>query len=321
MADGTQTAAPQAAAPAAAPQSASLESLMAGLMGAEDQAAPATTEPVDPAAEPKVPEEGEDKEPVDPAAAAADMIEFDGADGKPVQVSLQDAIAAYTERDQLKTQVAELSQRSALMPQEVEHALLTVAQTRQQLLQEVEQLQSTYKPQPPSRALLDKTSPDYDPDLYANQLSDYERGVQWLQQVDQQKQQQQHIQQREQAALQQAAIARGRQQLQQVWPDVLTDPATKQGLAELLQHVGFDPATALSTVTDPRAYLVMKLAMQGLKYEAQAKGQIKAVRSTPRLVKGAGRSPTTPQQADPAARARLSQTGRLDDALAFLMGS
>ena len=206
------------------------------------------------------------------------------------------------------------------MPQEVEAALLQTAQTRHQLLAEVDQLQATYKPQPPSRELLDKTSQNYDPDLFAAQLQDYERGMQWLQQIDQTKQQQKQILEREQSALHQATIARGRQQLQQVWPEVLTDQETQKGLAELLQHVGLDPATALSTVTDPRAYLVMKYAMQGLKAEAQAKGQLKAVKSTPRLVKGAGRAQST-AQTNGVALNRLQKTGRVDDALEYLMGS
>ena len=314
----TASPAPAAAAPQSISMGEGLDRLMSGLMGAED-------DPKEPAKEPagdekKIPEEGEDVK-TDPAAEpAADLIEFEGPDGKPIQLSLADAISAYTERNDLTQKIAKLSQSQALMPQEVEAALLQTAQTRHQLLAEVDQLQATYKPQPPSRELLDKTSQNYDPDLFAAQLQDYERGMQWLQQIDQTKQQQKQILEREQSALHQATIARGRQQLQQVWPEVLTDQETQKGLAELLQHVGLDPATALSTVTDPRAYLVMKYAMQGLKAEAQAKGQLKAVKSTPRLVKGAGRAQST-AQTNGVALNRLQKTGRLDDALEYLMGS
>lgn len=281
--------------------------LMQRLLGSkvEPDAVQDGAEPVDP-----------EKKPDAAPQAETDLIEFEGPDGQPIQLTLQDAIAAYTERNDLTQKVQQLNQRQALMPQEVEQALLVTAQARHQLLAEVDQLQATYKPQPPSRELLDKTSQNYDPDLFAAQLQDYERGMQWLQQVDAQKQQQIQSLQREQATLQQATIARGRQELQQLWPEVQSDPAIKQGLAELLVHVGLDPATALSNVTDPRAYLVLKYAMQGLKAEAQAKGQLRAVKSTPRLIRGAGR---TNPQVDVNQMTALRKSGHVNDAIPLVM--
>jgi hypothetical protein len=307
----------QAAAPAAHPMASppvsveqGVDILMARLMATDTGAPDAAQEPQ--AAQPEVGQEGQEPKTDE---APADYLEFDGPDGQPQRIALDEAIAAYTERGDLSRKVQELTQAQQAMPQELEQALVAVAQTRQVLINEAQQLQRVYQPQPPSRDMVNPQSPNYNPEQYHAQLQDYERGQAYLARLKEQEIAQRQALEQEQQQLNQAVITRGRAQLQQLWPEVLSDQSVRQELAQMLSHVGFD-ANILSTVTDPRAYLVMKYAMQGLKAEAAAKGQLKSVRTMPRLVKSAGR---TNPRANDTQMAKLKQTGSLEDALPLVM--
>jgi hypothetical protein len=288
------------------------DKLLALLGGDDTQPGAAGTDPATTA-------DGKPPVAADAGESEADYIEW-GEGEAATRISLDDAIAAYTSRQQLEEQIGQYEQQRQQMPQEVEHALLTLSQERQRILREAEQLQQAYVPQPPPLSMLDRSSQDYDPDGYYAGLTQYQQQAQYLQQVQAQAAQQRQIMEQEQQQVQQAMIARSRQQLQQVWPEVMSSPETQTQLAELLQHAGFDPRTALSNVLDPRAYAVLKLAVQGLAAQRQGAQQVQAVRQTPRLVRGAGRSQPG-QAANPQALDRLKQTGSMDDALAAIFGS
>ncbi len=281
------------------------------LLGGED------TQPAAAAGAPPVAAPVDGKPPAEAAEAEAETDYIEWGEGETAtRITLEDAIEAYTSRQQLQDQLGQYEQQRQQMPQEVEHALLTLSQERNRILHEAEQLQQAYVPQPPPLSMLDRSSHDYDPDGYYAGLTQYREQAQYLEQVQAQAEQQRQIMQQEQQQVQQAMIARSRQQLQTVWPEVMSSPETQTQLAELLQSVGFDPRSALSAVYDPRAYAVLKLAVQGLQAQRQGATQVQAVRQTPRLVRGAGRS--QPGHDRSASMGRLEQTGSMDDALKLL---
>jgi hypothetical protein len=271
----------------------------------------------DPAKPADVKEEGaEPTKAADALPSDADLIEFEGPDGKPVHLTLQDAISAHTELSTLRQELDTIKSQSATMPEEVEQAMLVMTQARQQLIQEHEQVRNFIRPQPPNQELLNENSPRYNPRAYAEQLRDYNASTQWLdnQQKAIAKQKQEWAS--EQQALRDAEMARGRMKLRQAWPEVFTDQNTRQGVAEVLKMAGYDPSTALNAVTDVRAYNMIRLALKGLQAERAASGALKKVTSAPRLIRAAERTNATQgMRAD--SLMKVSKTGNVDDALAI----
>lgn len=315
MPDGvTPTQEPQAQSPAPASQpQLSLESATDFLLSRLEQpsqnvADPAVKTPADDPAK-----EGE------PAAGEPEPEFLEWQEGEETRrVPLSEALDALTNVKDSERQLAEMRTQQEQMPLEIEQGILQLAQARQGAINEMMQFQQHYVPQQPSRVLLDENSEHYNPGQFAAQLAEYERGVNYLNQVKQHEAEQRQIHAQEQATLQRAAQSRVTQHLKTAWPEVLTDQQTRQDLVQLMQHVGFDPGKDLQSVTDPRVFSVLKYAMRGLQAESQAKGTLKAVRSAPRLVRGTGKT-NAAQQANGDAMNRLQKSGSINDAVEFML--
>jgi len=249
-----------------------------------------------------------------PAEAPSDdtFIEWEGDNGQRQRVPVNEAILAIQSTKQLQQQLQQMQSHAAQMPEQMANAIMGAAQTRRQLLQEVENLQRIYQPQPPPRALLDKTSPHYDPEKYAAMLADFDRGRQWLGQVEQAKQRQQQTLNQEQSALHEATIARGRAQLMQGmqtgdgtegWPELFQDPRQQTSLGDLLRWAGYDPQSAL---------------VEGLAARRAKRAPPRPVRSAPRLVRGAGRVQPGADETS-ADMASLAKTGSYQTAEDVIM--
>jgi hypothetical protein len=285
------------------------------------------TVPAERPAQQGVEEPGEEPKEDQPPPSDDTFLEWTGEDGKPQRVPLAEAVQALQHNAQLTNQYQQLQQQNAQMPEQLERAIMGAAQTRGMLLQEIDRLKGIYMPQQPPRTLLDKTNPQYDPERYASMLADFDRGRQWLAHVEQSKRQQLQNLEREQSALHEATIARGRAQLmqgmptsdgQEGWPELFSDPKEQTSLGDLLRWAGYDPNSALDTVLDPRAYLIMKLAREGLTARRAKRAPPRPVRSAPRLVRGAGRVQPGADETS-ADMTKLAQTGRYQDAEEIVM--
>ena len=228
--------------------------------------------------------------------------------GEPRRIPANEVFEGYQRAVELEAELAEVKRTAP--PIEYDRQIYETVQVRGKLMQELTAYAHLLQPQPPNAELI-RTDPDgyYQQTIIAQQMG------QQLQAVRQQMSQLQADQTREQEALSKARFARERGKLQDVWPEVLSNPQKAAQVRDAAARLyGIDNDTFAQTI-DARFYSILKDALayrDGLKAQQTA---VKVVRSKPKLVRSQARSGATAKQmATNSALQRVARTHSLDDA-------
>lgn len=239
-------------------------------------------------------------------------------DGEEVQVTLDDLKQGYSGQKYVQKGMQEAAAQRK-KAEEVYAALLNERQTIAQLYEQMQSGQFAVPPSPPSEDLLDS-----DPVGYMRQKNDYEKAVG---QYNAQMQQLQQVQQQQSEAQQRAIEAYVEQEmktLSKVIPefgDADKAPKFKAKLAQGgVDKYGYS-MEEIAQITDHRAVRVLNDA---LKYHEIMAGKAKAEQKTrgakKRVIKpGAKRVEDGNSKKLKQRRAKLAQTGRIEDSLDLIL--
>lgn len=238
-------------------------------------------------------------------------------DGEEVEVTLDDLKRSFAGQGYIQKRMQEV----AAIRKEAETVYTALNQERAQLAQALatyQQQLGSAEPQKPSKELMDR-----DPIAYFEQMEAYREAVEQRTQLQQQQAaltaQQQQVQQR----AMQAYLAEQAQILASRIPQ-FADPKKaaelKQALVETGSAYGYS-AEELKMIQDARAVQVLHDAM---KYRQMMSGKQevakKVAQARPVVKPGAARSERDGKKArEQKVRARMKQTGSLDDVAAFLI--
>lgn len=254
------------------------------------------------------------------AAASTPAEEFfelppDEDGGEPRRIPATEVFEGYQKAQELQAELEEV-RRTAPPPQEFDRQIYETVQVRGRLMQELQAYAQLLQPQQPNPEMI-RT----DPDGYYQQIQIAQQMSQQLNAVRQQFGQLQADQSREQEALTQARFARERGKLNDIWPEVLSNPQRAASVRDAAaRHYGIDNQTFATTI-DARFYAVLKDALayrDGIKAQQTA---VKVVRSKPKLVRATARSGETGKQmAVNTAMQRVARSGSLEDAADVIGG-
>lgn len=268
--------------------------------------------------------QGDNAKPKTEAAAEEedDYLEFVEEDGKePQRLKVSEVWDGYRKAKEYETELTKIRQQP-IIPQEIETAIVETTKAREQYMQGLKRMVAMNQPSPPSLELVDPNSPHYNPEAYHQGVRAYQVAVQRHEQAQAHLQELEQQQKNETEAVRAARWQRERAVLEQKWPEVFQKEAQSQIRSDLLKEYGIDDAFLSSDLTlDHRIYLLAKDALAYRKSQAKAAEAVKVVRSKPKLIRGSARDQQSPnRRAANDARARLSQSGSIDDAAAALDG-
>lgn len=264
----------------------------------------------------------DDGDDADASTPAEEFFELppEAEGGEPIRVKADEVWQGYQRAKDLEAELAELKE-VAPPPPEYDAAIYQNVQVRGQLMKELQAYQALLQPQQPDLELLNPNSPRFNSDLYYSQVQMAGQMNQQLHAVKQRMAELQHDQEQEAEAVQQARFARERSKLQQIWPEVLSNPQKANQVREAAARLyGIDQNTFATTI-DARFYAILKDAMayrDGIKAQQTA---VKVVRSKPKLVRASARSgETAKQMAVNSAMQRVQRSGSLEDAAEAIGG-
>lgn len=251
------------------------------------------------------------------------FVEFAAEEGKePVREKLSKVWEGYTKAQQLEQELqsAKNSQR-VMLPHEVEQVVSHISTQRQNLISQMQRWASSNTPVAPSLTLVNPDHPDYNPELFNQQVQQYQMQKARLAEVAQEIETQQATAQKEQEAVLRARANREWQRIQEVWPEYAQSKDSQQkARSELKQRYGFDDET-INSVIDSRFYALAKDALAFHTAKAKEAEAVKVVKAKPKLVSGIARQNATSQQrASADGLKRLQMSGSLEDAAAALDG-
>lgn len=292
----------------------------------EEAAKPAEQEPAEEEEQPEEEAEAEpEEEGEEEAEAESDedpVFEVTLPGGETAEVPLSELAAGYSRLQDYKAKTAEVAEMKRQAEQERLQELARVQETQGQLRQILEQYQALNPVgQPPSIAMLDPNSADYNPDRYHLEKAQYDQRLGNYYQSQQHLQRVREENERMEAEQRQTTINQEMGKLKEAWPEFYDD-ATKSEVRKsfldgLQQHFGIDPQT-VSSVHDHRFYLMAKdaLAFRGVKKDAP---KVSArLKTKPKVVKPGTRTQSKPQVKQLAeSRKALRRSGSTRDAEAF----
>jgi hypothetical protein len=320
----------------AAAESALLTAVMAPDEGDIGQAPSQEVRDADPDAaieEEETPEQEETKAKADDKAEPdEDEIEIAGEEGQePKRLKVADLVEkaqAYERIEAQKAQIIERVEQEAVS--QATQRLRQVEQVGQQtayMLQAA--LQMLGEPQPPNaEAMLNPSSPQYDPDGYHRAYAQYQRASQ---QYGQARQLGSQLVQQAQTAQAQANEHRETLELQRLtraWPEFGQRETLDKFVNDMGKSYGFSAEELDAVLTDHRQALVARDALAYRAMKAQS-GDVKAKveAKAPKLVRSKQEAKGSPAQARDQkgqfaqnALGRLKQTNSDDDAAAFFTG-
>ncbi len=239
-----------------------------------------------------------------------DYIEMDATEegAEPERIKVDDALAAYRERDDLKQQLEQAKQAQPT-PVDWDKQAVEHVQAMQQLDDVIQQWQFA--------------NPINDPDP-AMALEDPEQYYALVQQANQLRQNHAQAQQAREHAQREAKQRqdqldnvmweREKAKIYENWPEMQQQGYALEVYKDVEAHYGIKPEV-LEDVRTAQAWSVIKDALAHRKAQGQQKAVVKAVKSKPRLVKAKARDGTnSKQRAQSQAQNRLAQTGSIADA-------
>lgn len=175
-----------------------------------------------------------------------------------------------------------------------------------------------FMPQPPSKAMIDEKSPDYDPIGYSIEKARYDEQMQHLQSIWQQKEQETQAEQQRQAEEAKAFVAEQQQKLLAVLPH-LKDEARREAFRKDVKDIGIGlygvTEQEVNQINDHRFMRILHDAIQYQKAKAKAAAVQKQVAAKPKLVQQQRMAPQAVQERDRQGRfAQLRKEGSIDAA-------
>ena len=251
------------------------------------------------------------------------LLELDGPDGKPVQVTLSELVAAYTAKPANEQRMSREMQESK---RQIDAAVEQANAARQRYEARLSEIDALIpEPTAPDRAMLDQNSDKYDPEAYMRARVEFEDAVKARETALSERTKAQEEAAQRQQELDRQLIAQERQRLQEFWPE-FTDPVAGKDIRtkfaqDVERHYGFGVAE-LSKVYDSRLFKVLKAAVEhaNASAPAQKESRIKRLKAKPRVLRP-GQSTTSKDRRGKRvsqAQARLTKTGDHRDAAALL---
>lgn len=315
--------------------------LPASLLAFEDeerdmkQAANPETEPATEEATEETTDDG-DAEEVDPDAEVdPDETQPQESDEDPIfevtlpggvktEIPLSELAAGYSKNEDYKAKTAQLAEQRREFEQERQTKLSGVQTYEQQLKQTLEFYRSINPlGDEPSDEMLNINSPQYNPDQYHWQKSQYEKRARELGLTAQRLQyiQEQEVQRQKDTL--EATTKQESAKLKEVWPELYDADGTKATAARtnlmngLQEHFGIDAAT-VSTVLDHRFYLLAKAALEYKAIHKEAPKVTARLKGKPTVVKPGTRTQAKSGQKQFTDKmANLRKTGSDEAAMAL----
>lgn len=268
-----------------------------------DEAKPAAEEKAAPAKADETSDDDEDYIELPPEA--------EGAEAK--RIKLAEAIERYNKFEALQADL-ERARQEQPPPEQFEQAIAEAADKATQYLHGIRQLQQWMQPQAPNPELVNPASPNFNPELYHQQLQQAQQIVQLRAQLDQEAQRVTAENEEKQSLVLRARMSREKAEAMKIWPE-LQDKSTRSKVVEDFSAAYRFTPEEVKAIGDHRVLAVIKDALayrQGLKAKEAA---VKVVAAKPKLVKASARQSQTGKDARYAAASdRLSQSNSLDDA-------
>lgn len=244
-----------------------------------------------------------------------DYFEIAAEDGKTERLKVDEVYNGYQRAQELEQEIAELKANPALSGQlqpDHEQVLQGLVQERTALSEAIQRWQSQNPIPEPNVDLLDDNSENYNPPEYQRQMANKLRLQQEHEQANAQLTAETQALQQQQQQLQQAHIAKEQAALQQIWPEVMSDPTVRSDVMKGLTSNYKLDAETINSIHDHRFYAMAKDALAFRAAQAKTDKAIKVVRSKPKLVQGAARQ-TGKSEALSSAMERLKKSGGTDD--------
>lgn len=235
-------------------------------------------------------------------------------DGKePTRYKLDEVVQGYRKAQTLEQELAQLKQQGP-PPEAWDQQIIETVQTRQRMMQQIEQWAQVNQPQPPDITLLDANSQNYNPDLYFQQHRQHEALKQAHERAKAQHDELAQRQTAEQEALTRVRLDREKAKLERVWPELKEKTVADKVRTDLQSHYGLD-ADTINSVSDARFFALAKDALAYRSQKATAQAAAKVVSAKPKLIPGKARSTVNGKTATyNSAMGRLQQSGTVDDA-------
>jgi hypothetical protein len=250
-------------------------------------------------------------------APEEDEIELEGEEGQePVRLKLKDVVAEYQEYQQFKAQKDEIVaqvEREAVERQR--EGFTRVQQAGRQMAAMVDAaLRMLAPPQPPNAdAMLNPSSPQYDPDGYHRAFANYQRMSQQYQQAQGLGQQLLQQAQEAQAQQEEARDARELEKLNRAWPEFTKPETVEKFVSDMGKAYGFTREELDAVLIDHRQAIVARDALAYRAMKAQS-GNVKAKveAKAPKLVRSKQEAKGGGAQRDRAANGQFT-SGALAD--------
>lgn len=243
--------------------------------------------------------------------------------GEPRRIPAAEVFEGYQRSLEMENRIEEM-RRTSIPPEEYDRQIDETVQTRNRLMQDLYAYSALLQPQQPNIELLNQSSPNFNPDLYYQQVQMSQQMTQHLNAVRQQMTQQQQAAAYEQEALSKAKKAREQAKLRDVWPEILADPKVARDVRDRAARLyGIDDTVFANTI-DHRLYKLMKdaLAYQDGKRAHETAVKVVRQKQVPKLVRSSARTGAGAAKAQQIQTSmnRLSRSGSLDDAADVIGG-
>lgn len=265
---------------------------------------------------------GTDVEPAADAESDEDYLELEFADEegkepKRERLKVAEVYDGYRRAKDLEAEVEKLK-TSQPLPQHYEQALEATVAERMQYADALQRWAQFNQPRAPSRDLINPASPNYNPELYYQQMQAHDETVANNERVAAELERVQKLNEQQSNQLHRSRLVREAQALKAVWPE-LSDKATFQKVAaDLEKHFGLD-ADTIKSVSDHRFYALAKDALAYRAAQAAKKEAVKAVVAKPKLVRANARQNIDSKAAvRDSAFGKLAKSGSLEDAAAAI---
>jgi len=246
-----------------------------------------------------------------------EIAEEEGKEPKRERLKVSEVFQGFQRAKELEKEVETLKQAQPL-PKDYEIAVEETVRERGAYLQALQQWAQFNQPQMPSRDLINPASPNYNPELYYQQMQLHDETVANQQRVAAEIEKTQKLQSEQQSQLQRSRLIREAEALKKVWPE-LKDKGTFEKVAKSLQDSYSVDADTLKSISDHRFYAIVKDALAFRDLQAAKKEAAKAIIGKPKLVRANARNNIDSKAAArESSFGKLAKTGSLDDAAAVI---
>lgn len=237
---------------------------------------------------------------------------------QPKRLKLSQLYEGFEKASVLEKELEETKARFSTVPEEYQTQVRATMETRSKYMESLRVMENFINPRQPPTDMLNPASQNYNPDAYYDAMQRFERDTKALSAIKTDMQRMERAQAEEQSVLMKAHVAREAEALHRAWPEAKNPETLKSVAKALVKDYGFSNED-IENISDHRQLLVIRDALELRALKAKQADAVKVVRAKPKLVKGAARSSTAPNEAAKAnAMTRLSQTGSIDAAAAAL---